>query len=47
MPGTQASGLQLALGQPRTLAYGQGVRRGMRLLEVADEGMLEELLDGG
>lgn len=38
--------LQLQAGQPRLLAYGQGIRRDLRLLEVADEEMLEELLDG-
>lgn len=46
MPGQHAPGLQLAPGQPRTLAYGQGIRRDMRLLEVTDEGMLEELMTG-
>lgn len=39
--------LQLAPGQPRTLAYSQGIRKNLRLLEVADEGMLTELLEGG
>lgn len=44
-----APGQPLALerGQPRTLAYTAGIRHDLRLLEVADEAMLQELLAGG
>lgn len=41
-----ASQLQLAPGQPRTLAYGQAIRKDLKLLEV-DEELLDELLHTG
>ena len=34
-------------GQPRTLAYTAAIRKDLRLLEVVDEAMLTELLQGG
>ncbi len=44
-----APGQPLAIerGQPRTLAYTAGIRHDLRLLEVADESMLQELMAGG
>lgn len=46
---SMAPGQPVALerGQPRTLAYAAGIRHDLRLLEVADEAMLDELLAGG
>ena len=41
-----ASQFQLAPGQPRTLAYGQAIRKDLKLLEV-DEELLDELLHTG
>ena len=41
-----ASQLHLAPGQPRTLAYGQAIRKDLKLLEV-DEELLDELLHTG
>ncbi len=38
--------LQIAAGQPRTLAYSQAIRKDIKLLEV-DEGLLDELLQSG
>lgn len=44
-----APGQPLALekGQPRTLAYSAGIRHDLKLLEVADDAMLQELMAGG
>ena len=39
--------LSLEKGQPRTLAYTAGIRHDLKLLEVADDAMLQELLAGG
>ena len=38
--------LKLEQGKPRMLAYSSNIRRDLKLLEVADDAMLEDLMQG-